>query len=245
MARQNLALTSGHTKHLRGGAGYLIASRFILLMSISHWTQAAMAPCESPPAQAQARLGYERGAAESFRRTGSVTLHRTHASFDTGSSGSGLRTRFSHDYNIYDIDLETEAAPPSGNGHLHRFAIDADFSSVLSEGWQLRLQPALGVSSNQLRSPDKIRLRGLQLNAALLRHVATGPDSGWTVGLCADQRFGEQKIYPGISWQRATPDWFVQLGWPDSRLARQVTTSLHASLQVFPGGNRWHVLGQE
>jgi hypothetical protein len=172
-------------------------------------------------------------------------LHQTHASFDTGPVSSGVRTRVSHDYSIYDLDLGAESAPPSGNGHLHRLAVDGDFSSLLSEGWQLRLQPALAVSSNQLRSPKKIELEGLQLNGALLRHVTTGANSGWTAGLCADQRFGDYRIYPSVSWQRSTNAWLVQIGWPDSRLTKQLSPTLHTSLQVFPGGDRWHVLGQE
>ena len=205
---------------------------------------AAPSPCQPPPPAAQLLLSGL--AAEKTGLPGgfdaALRLQRSLIAWQSAAPQRGIALGYGHEYSI--MDLQTPQDLPEqrrGNGHFHQLFLPVDLSAVLPEGWSLRLQPALAVTSNQLRHPDELETRDWQLSAALLRSWDSGQGDRWEIGLCGDSRFGEPRLYPSVAWTRETATWSLRLGLPDSAFSRRVGANLDAGLRLFPDGNRWRV----
>ena len=146
---------------------------------------------------------------------------------------------FGHRYMIFDFS----AIEPQTNAHLH--------TSFLPLHWQrgdLRLSAAvaLSASSNVMGHPQEYESETLQLLFAAVAVKELDERLAFVYGLCGDHRFGEYRAYPvaAVEW-RPHPDWTLEVGFPETRIAYAVTNELESSLQVAPDGNEWHVKNRD
>ena len=208
---------------------------------------AVASPCLPPPREPALRLALESGGAEPFAHHpgNEVRLQRRSAALQPGTRGSNLKIGYAHDYAIYDFQTPAPSGArslePLTNGHLHRLSLPLDLSALLPADWDLRLQPALAVSSNFLKEPDRIGLEAFQFNAALMKTFALGGGASWQFGLCADHRFGEYRLYPALAWRWRAENWRLRLGWPDSEVRVRLGRDFSTALAVSPSGERWRV----
>lgn len=204
-------------------------------------------PCLPPAREPALRLALESGGAEPFAHVSGneLRLQRRSVALQPGTRGEGLKIGYAHDYAIYDFQTPAPSGPaslqPLTNGHLHRLSLPMDVSAALPADWDLRLQPALAVSSNFLKEPDRIGLEALQFNVALMKNFALQAGASWQAGICADHRFGEYRLYPSLAWLWRAGDWRVRLGWPDSEIRRRLGRDFSTALSLSPAGERWRV----
>ena len=168
-------------------------------------------------------------------RAGATDQENQNLDLLVASPSRPLSYGFGHRYMIFDFS----GIEPQTNAHLH--------TSFLPLHWQpgnLRLSAAaaLSASSNVMGHPQEYESETLQLWFAAV--VAKGIDErlAFVYGLCGDHRFGEYRVYPvaGVEW-RPHPDWTLEIGFPESRVAYTVAQGLETSLQVAPDGNEWRV----
>lgn len=203
----------------------------------------AGSPCEPVLPEAGMTLAHETGQSRPLHGVDAEqTLQSSRFNLQSARDTDTLGLSYTHEYSIVDVapspasDIE-----PAGNGHLHHMALTLDVSHLMPDNTRLHLQPALAVSSNQLKHPDRIRDRGLQLNAWLSRHFDAGENARWRIGLCADHRFGDYRLYPTMAWQLDTKTWHLSLGLPDSEARLRLSPTLETALRLSPEGNRWRV----
>ena len=142
---------------------------------------------------------------------------------------------FGHRYMIFDFS----AIEPQTNAHLH--------TSFAPLHWQrgsrrLSAAVALSASSNVMGHPQEYESETLQLLFAAVVAKDVDEHLAFVYGLCGDHRFGEYRVYPvaGVEW-RPHPDWTLEVGFPETRIAYTVTKDFVISLQVAPDGNEWRV----
>lgn len=216
-------------------AGLLLAAFSPALMASS--------PCEPVSPDAAMALAHESGQSRPLRAVDAEqTLQRSGFSLQSARDGDTPGFSYAHEYSTFSFDPASPSDPePAGNGHLHHMGLTLDVSHLMPDDTRLHLQPALSVSSNQLKHPDRIRGRGLQLNVGLSRHVDIGENTRWRMGLCADHRFGNYRLYPTLAWQLDTGNWHFSLGLPDSEARLRLSPTLETTVRIAPEGNRWRV----
>lgn len=213
----------------------------IMVSMLCSHAHAASSPCHVPPENSQVTFSAESGQNRSFdiAPNSDVSLKRYHFSIYPRARDRKVTVGYGHQYSIVDIDtLFPSETSPVANGHLHTLYVPIDLAG---EAWQLRLQPALSVSSNLLKKPGNIGADAWQPNVALLRQFGDSPESGWVAGFCGDHRFGDYRVYPSISWNRQHGRWSLRIGWPDTAIKASIRESLSTGLRIGPAGNRWFV----
>jgi hypothetical protein len=145
-----------------------------------------------------------------------------------------------HRYNKFDIN----PMQPETNGHLHTLFLPLHIlSGTEQRNFRFSVAPALSASSNVTNRPDEYTTDAVQILAALVWGRQINETVGLRYGICGDHRFGEYQIYPAASvlWQ-PHPDWNVQLGFPNSHVAYQLSDNFSSKISVAPDGNEWYVL---
>lgn len=223
------------TRQCRYPAGLLFAAFSPVLLAGS--------PCEPLSSEAATTLAHESGQTRRLRDIDAdQSLQRSRFSLQSARDSDSLGLGFAHEYSIIDIEPASPRGPePAGNSHLHHMRLTLDVSHLMPGDTRLQVQPALAVSSNQLKHPDRLREQGLQLNAGLSRHFDAGEHARWRVGLCADHRFGDYRLYPTLAWQLKTQNWHLSLGLPDSEARLRLSPTLETAVSIGPEGNRWRI----
>lgn len=147
--------------------------------------------------------------------------------------GFGHRTTV---LNVEGLDLQT-------NGYLHTLFFPVHKLSKSDDGtFRFSIAPALSGSSNVIKDPGEYSADALQLLAALIWERPLNERWSFSFGICGDHRFGDYQVYPvvGASWQ-PHPSWNLEIGFPRSQLAIQVSNSVAAVIRIEPNGNEWYV----
>lgn len=197
---------------------------------------AGAAVCADPAARSYAAGEFTRHGRSALReRPGATEQENQDLDVLVASPTRAFSYGFGHRYMIFDFS----AIEPQTNAHLH--------TSFVPLHWQrgnLRLSaaPALSASSNVMGHPQEYESETLQLLFAAVAAKEIDERLAFVYGLCGDHRFGEYRVYPvaGVEW-RPHPEWTVELGFPETRIAWTVTNALGTSLQVAPDGNEWRV----
>ena len=197
---------------------------------------AAAAVCGDPAAQSYAAGEFVWHGRSALReRAGATDQENQHLDVLVASPSRPVAYGFGHRYMIFDFS----AIEPQTNAHLH--------TSFVPLHWQrgnLRLSaaPALSASSNVMGHPQEFESETLQLLFAAVAARKIDERLAFVYGVCGDHRFGEYRVYPvaGVEWQ-PHPDWTVEAGFPETRIAWSVTNGLETALLVAPDGNEWRV----
>lgn len=168
-------------------------------------------------------------------RAGATDQENQHLDVLVASPSRAFSYGFGHRYMIFDFS----GIEPQTNAHLH-----TSFVPLHWQAGKLRLSAAaaLSASSNVMGHPQEYASRTLQLLFAVVARNEIEERLAFIYGLCGDHRFGEYRVYPvaGVEWQ-PHPDWTLDVGFPETRIAYAVTSELASSLRVAPDGNEWHV----
>ncbi|MCY3811042.1 MAG: hypothetical protein OXH15_04515 [Gammaproteobacteria bacterium] len=142
-----------------------------------------------------------------------------------------------HDYRAHQID--TGAAGPQTNGHLHRLSPRYRFSG---ERWDLSVSPMVATSSNVGRHPGEIHRALIDWHGSVAYRARLATHITGHAGACRDDRFGRGRVTPllGVTWDaggalRGT------VGWPDSAFEWDVHPRWQLRAAVNPIGGRWAV----
>ena len=142
-----------------------------------------------------------------------------------------------HDYRAHQI--ETGAAGPQTNGHLHRLSPRYRFSG---ERWEVSVSPVVATSSNAGRHLGEIHRALIDWHGSLTHRARLGTHITGYAGACRDDRFGRVRVSPllGATWDaggtvRGT------VGWPDSAFEWDVHPRWQMRAAVNPIGGRWAV----
>lgn len=131
---------------------------------------------------------------------------------------------------------------------LHRLQLPLAYRRQ-GEDWRLDalLAPGVATSSNVFKDlgsrsgGDDFLLSG----AVELRH-ARGPRSVWLLGLRHDRSFGESRTLPVLGLEyRPGEALGLRLAWPDPALELAISPRQTLTVDVFPAGQRWHVVSDE
>lgn len=198
--------------------------------------RAGAAVCADPAAQSYAAGEFAwHGRSPLRERAGATDQENQNLDVLVASPSRSFSYGFGHRYMIFDFS----AIEPQTNAHLH--------TSFVPLHWQrgnLRLSAAaaLSASSNVMGHPQEYESETLQLLFAAVVAKDVDEHLAFVYGLCGDHRFGEYRVYPvaGVEW-RPHPDWTLEVGFPETRIAYTVTNDFETSLQVAPDGNEWRV----
>lgn len=146
-----------------------------------------------------------------------------------------------HEYRAHQI--ETGAAQPQTNGHLHRMGPGYRFSG---ERWDASVSPVVATSSNVGRHPREIHRALIDWHGSLTHRTRLGTHVTGYAGVCRDDRFGRIRVTPllGVNWDaggavRGT------LGWPDSAFEWDIHPRWQIGAAVNPIGGHWAVYDNE
>lgn len=151
-----------------------------------------------------------------------------------------------HEYLSLQFD-ELPPPEPQSNGHLHTLYLPVHWVNPEQQRQtRLSVAPAIGISSNILKNPDKLHEDSLQLWLALEYKQRVTSTLQWLLGLCADHRFGHYQGYPvaGLEWQPGER-WSLRLAYPDTSLSYRATPRLSLTLAAGPDGNQWQILDSD
>jgi len=195
--------------------------------------------CQKPATESHLTAGYYEQE-DSYLAGGPAASNRANYSTDLLFNsdgewriGAGHRSTI---LNVDDLALQT-------NGYLHTFyfplhrTTDSDRTS-----FRFTVAPALSGSSNVTKDPEQYTTDSLQLLAAFVWNRPVTDRLELHYGLCGDHRFGGYQVYPviGVNWQ-PSPDWRIDIGFPNSQISFQASKTLTILLRVIPNGNEWHV----
>lgn len=145
-----------------------------------------------------------------------------------------------HRYNKFDVNT----IQPETNGHLHTLFFPFHVvSGDDGRNFRFSVAPAISGSSNVTNRPDEYTSDAVQILAAFVWGRRIDETVGLRIGICGDHRFGKYQVYPAASvlWQ-PHPRWNIQLGFPNSKLAYQISGSWSSEIRIAPDGNQWYVL---
>lgn len=136
---------------------------------------------------------------------------------------------------------------PSRNRDLHRLEIPLSWQHDAPLAWTVELRPVIATSSNVFKdfldrgSRDDLMLHGRWFMEPAPVHGAWR----WRAGLARDDVFGEERVYPVVSALRSGDAYRLEIGWPWTRVTRQVGPGLELGASLGPAGARWHVVSDE
>jgi len=195
--------------------------------------------CQQPTAYSQLSIAYYKDEKSTFE-SGTGEIGQENTNFDLLlHSKKNWAFGVGHRYTILNVDgLQLQT-----NGHLHTFFLSLHKQSQSDHGsFRFSVAPALSASSNVMKDPGEYSADAFQLLAALVWRNTLSDRVTLRYGACGDHRFGRYEIYPLISfdWQPHA-DWTIELGFPTTRVAYQVSKNITSSLRIAPEGNEWHV----
>ncbi len=196
--------------------------------------------CQDPAAYSHLAVGFD-SFGESTLDNDFGLLDRENFNFDLLLQSPGEKFLYGagHRYSIFDFEPER----PETNGHLHTFFLPLHrLTGDDRQNFRLSIAPALSGSSNVGPELDDYADDAFQILAALIWGKQLSTQVSLRYGICGDHRFGHYKIYPvlGAHWQ-PHPDWQIQLGFPTSQIAYQLSAQSTASIRISPDGNEWYV----
>lgn len=152
-----------------------------------------------------------------------------------------------HEYTRVEFDPQT-APEPQSNGDLHTLYAPVHWwqQGQQQDVYRVSFAPAISVSSNSLKNPDKLNSDTLQLWLALEHRRRVSAEVQWLLGLCADHRFGHYQGYPiaGLLWL-PSKRWSLRLAYPDTEVSYRPLPKLSLAVAIHPDGNEWQVLDSE
>lgn len=131
---------------------------------------------------------------------------------------------------------------------LHRLQLPLAYRRQGGD-WRLDalLAPGVATSSNVFKD---LRSRAggddFLLSGAVELRRARGPRSAWLLGLRHDRSFGESRTLPVLGLEyRPGEALGLRLAWPDPALELAISSRQSLTVDVFPAGQRWHVVSDE
>lgn len=213
---------------------------FVVSLAIPAFASAGVDICSDP--RMQSRLSFEYVAFEQnqFDEV-SGALDLAYNNYDLLFTAKDDRYLFGvgHRYSIFDIN-QIQAQT---NGHLHTFFVPLHIrTGDHQNSFRLSIAAVMSASSNVIKDPGEYTTDAVQLLAAAIWGRQIDDKLSLRYGICGDHRFGEYQVYPAASllWQ-LNPDWYLQLGFPDSRLSFTFSDSLSTDIAIAPDGNEWYV----
>lgn len=160
-----------------------------------------------------------------------------------GDDGQRFDLRMDYAYTRHEYD-----GVAGRDRDLHRLQLPLAYRRQ-GEGWRLDalLAPGVATSSNVFKDLGS-RASGddFLLTGALALRYSRGPRSAWLLGLRHDRSFGESRTLPvaGLEY-RPTAALGLRLAWPDPALELAISPRQTLTVDVFPAGQRWHVVSDE
>lgn len=216
--------------------GVALAGTMACAMLITGQVQAGASVCGDPETSSYAAAEFvyhEQSALRGY--AGATDQENQNLDLLAATPSGRFSYGFGHRYMIFDfsgIELQT-------NAHLHTSFVPLHWQT---DGLRLSAAAALSTSSNVLSHPQEYESETLQLLFAAVATKEFNERLAFAYGVCGDHRFGEYLVYPvaEVVW-RPHPDWTLEIGFPETRIAYAVTGELQSSLQIAPDGNEWHV----
>ncbi|WP_405227115.1 hypothetical protein [Lentisalinibacter sediminis] len=117
------------------------------------------------------------------------------------------------------------------------------------EDWRIDalLAPGVATSSNVFKDlGSRATEEDFLLTGRIELRLRHGPRSAWLLGVAHDRSLGESRTLPvaGLEY-RPSAALGLRLAWPDPSLQLAVTERQSVVLDVFPAGQRWHVVSDE
>lgn len=117
------------------------------------------------------------------------------------------------------------------------------------EDWRIDalLAPGVATSSNVFKDlGSRATEEDFLLTGRIELRLRHGPRSAWLLGVAHDRSLGESRTLPvaGLEY-RPSAALGLRLAWPDPSLQMAVSERHSVVLDVFPAGQRWHVLSDE
>lgn len=131
---------------------------------------------------------------------------------------------------------------------LHRLQLPLAFA-WRGEGFGVDafVAPGLATSSNVFKDPGS-RAGGEDFLFAgrLEARLQRGEHSAWLLGVTHDRSLGESRTLPVAGLEIRPADAVrLRLAWPDPALAVEFSSRQSLLFDVFPAGQRWHVVSDE
>jgi hypothetical protein len=159
--------------------------------------------------------------------------------------GSGHRWTLGMDY-LYTRHEYTGVA--GRDRDLHRLQLPIGLSLDAGHGrLDAFVAPGVATSSNVFKDLGS-RYSGddFLLTGRIEARIHSSPGSAWLIGLAHDRSFGESRSWPvaGIEYH-PTASVGLRLAWPDPALSLARSDRQSLLVEVFPAGQRWHVVSDE
>lgn len=148
---------------------------------------------------------------------------------------------FMHRYRTLSVEALTPRA--NFNGDLHEIEVGLQARRITGKHARtILLRPGIAVSSNVLKNPDALTVHSLGGQFRWIEHAAQSARVNWLWGIGIDDRFGDYTAYPfaGLTWQ-PQGDTYLHLGYPDSFISHQLSSTVTMRVSVAPDGGQWRV----
>ncbi len=139
--------------------------------------------------------------------------------------------------------LRVSGLPLQTNGYLHTLYLPVHRVGKIGSGsYRIGVAAAVATSSNVFSDPGRYTTEDVQLPVAFVWSRRTAPENVLRIGVCADRRFGNRRVYPVLltEWELGV-DWQLALGYPVSALTYRARERIRLRLGVGPAGHAWRV----
>jgi len=131
---------------------------------------------------------------------------------------------------------------------LHRLQLPLTLRRQ-GEGWRVDalLAPGVATSSNVFKDlGSRAAGEDFLLTGRVELRLRWGPRSAWLLGAAHDRSLGESRTLPVIGLEyRPSAALGLRLAWPDPSLQLAVSERWSVVVDVFPAGQRWHVVSDD
>jgi len=163
-----------------------------------------------------------------------VSVHGSRFRFDLGMDYAYVR----HEYD----------GVAGRDRDLHRLQLPLTLRRR-GEGWRFDalLAPGVATSSNVFKDlGSRASDEDFLLTGRIELRLRRGPRSAWLLGAAHDRSLGESRTLPvaGLEY-RPSAVLGLRLAWPDPSLQMAVSARQSVLLDLFPAGQRWHVVSDE
>lgn len=220
---------------------YLALFLALLGTSLSATTAAAhtVDVCSEPPAGSWLSLAYYDQRSAALEGSGGTTNRDDYGIDLLVDLGRGWRLGGGY----RGTALHVSRLPLQTNGYLHTLYFPVQRVTEFESGsLRIGVAPAVATSSNVFSDPGRYTHEDFQLPAAFVWSRQVSGQHTMSVGVCADRRFGEHRVYPVLlaDW-RIGPRWRLELGFPESGLTFAPSGRISLRLRIGPNGHAWRV----